>query len=109
MKRLWLDDIREAPHGWVRVNTAKDAIDVLRIGGRIDEISLDHDLGEGNQGVADPGTGLDVLDWMLQQAMEGRWDCVPRTIHIHTANPVGAARMTWVKRRISKERHKPKT
>jgi hypothetical protein len=42
--RVWLDDRREAPEGWVRVRTPEEAIELLRRGG-VDELSLDHDLG----------------------------------------------------------------
>lgn len=98
-RRIWLDDEREAPQGWVRTYTAQETIDALCHGGRVDEISLDHDLGS----EAVVGNGMDVMDWLLARAQEGRWDCVPTAIHIHTANPVAAARMTWVKRKIEQE------
>lgn len=42
--RLWLDDVRPAPDGWVWVKTARDAIALLAAVG-VAEISLDHDLG----------------------------------------------------------------
>jgi hypothetical protein len=42
--RVWLDDVRKAPEGWVHVKTPEEAIDLLR-SGEVEEISLDHDLG----------------------------------------------------------------
>lgn len=44
MTRLWLDDERPAPAGWVHVRTASTAIELLAAGG-VTEVSLDHDLG----------------------------------------------------------------
>jgi hypothetical protein len=42
--RVWLDDRRPTPEGWVRVRTPEEAIELLRAGG-VGELSLDHDLG----------------------------------------------------------------
>ena len=42
--RVWLDDTREAPPGWVRTFTPEQVIALLRSGG-VTELSLDHDLG----------------------------------------------------------------
>ena len=41
--RVWLDDQRAAPEGWVHVRTPEEAIELLR-GGEVEELSLDHDL-----------------------------------------------------------------
>lgn len=84
--RVWLDDERPAPEGWAHVETARDAIALLERGGVV-ELSLDHDLGDD----AALGTGYDVASWLERAAFEGRvarlrWS-------IHSANPVGRARM----------------
>jgi hypothetical protein len=42
--KVWLDDEREAPEGWVHVRTPEEAIELLRAG-EVEELSLDHDLG----------------------------------------------------------------
>jgi len=39
-----LDDVCEAPDGWIHVRTPEEAIELLR-SGQVGEISLDHDLG----------------------------------------------------------------
>lgn len=84
--KLWLDDERPAPPGWVRVTTATDAIARLTAGG-VHEISLDHDLGEDSPG----GSGYDVAVWIEQAAFNGT---LPKLAwSIHSANPVGRARM----------------
>lgn len=46
--RLWLDDIRPAPKGWVWVKDARHFMsDLLLMFEDITEVSLDHDLGDG--------------------------------------------------------------
>ena len=83
--KLWLDDIRAAPSDWIHVTTAAAAIGILEHN-QVDEISLDHDLGEESQ-----ETGYTVILWLENQVM--RHDYVPPTIYIHTANPVARKRM----------------
>jgi len=89
--RLWLDDIRPAPPGFdVHVKTAQDAIRLLK-SGKVSEVSLDHDLGEGSDVGIDVGTGYDVAVWIERQAFDGT---VPRIVwNVHSANPVGRRRM----------------
>jgi hypothetical protein len=75
--RLWLDDEREAPAGWTRVRTAREAISALEAGNAV-EISLG-------------GTGYDVMSWP-EEAIATR-GFVPPEILIHSANVVGRERM----------------
>ena len=84
--RIWLDDVREAPAGWTRAYTAREAIALLEAGGVV-EISLDHDLGD----EATCGTGNVVACW-IEEAVATR-GFVPPTIRVHSANVVGRARM----------------
>ena len=88
--RVWLDDLREAPPGWVRVRTPEEAIALLETGD-VTEISLDHDLGllDGER----ERTGYDVLLWLEREVAEGRWVIPLPEIGVHSANPVGRARM----------------
>ena len=83
--KVWLDDERREPAGWVRARTAADAI-VLLQGGSVQEISLDHDLGDDAA-----GTGYDVLTWVERAVVERGF--VPPTIYVHTANPPARIRM----------------
>ena len=86
--KVWLDDVREAPEGWIHVRTPEEAIDLLRAGG-VEEISLDHDLGlfteEGE------ATGYDVLLWIEAEVAARRLN--PPAMHVHSANPVARRRM----------------
>lgn len=83
--RLYLDDERPTPPGWERATTAAEAVARLQAGGIV-EISLDHDLGP-----PEAGTGYDVACWIEEAAATGR---LPALLwRIHSANPVGRARM----------------
>jgi hypothetical protein len=89
--RVWLDDVRSAPEGWIRVHTAAEAIGLLEAGG-VEFISLDHDLGD-----PEAPEGYAVAAWLEEQAAFGR--CAPVKWAIHSANPVGRARMETALRR----------
>jgi len=82
--RVFLDDVRPAPEGWTHVRWPDEAIALLETG-RVQELSLDHDLGD------DRRTGYDVLIW-IEEAVALR-GFVPPSITIHSANIVGRERM----------------
>ncbi len=92
--KLYLDDERTTPEGWFRVYTAQEAIDVLKMG-LVEEISLDHDLGN-----KVPGSGYDVLLFIEEQVF--LWGVRPPIIYIHTANPSARIKMESGKRAIEK-------
>ena len=83
--KVWLDDARPAPEGWVRARTAAEAITLL-MSGSVVECSLDHDLGDD-----EAGTGYDVLLWIKRALVER--GVVPPAISVHTANPPARKRM----------------
>jgi hypothetical protein len=85
--KVWLDDRRPAPEGWVRVRTPEEAIDLLRAGG-VDELSLDHDLGVG----ARERTGHDVLLSLEREVAADRIR-PPGAIRVHSGNGGAAGRM----------------
>jgi len=86
--KLWVDDIRVPPEGWLWAKTAREAIDILA-SLEIDEVSLDHDLGEPIEVV---GSGYEVACFLEERAVNGL--AVPSVIRIHSANPVGRQQMT---------------
>lgn len=90
--KVWLDDWREEPEGWVRTKTVAETIEVLKTG-EVTEISLDHDLGE-----FEPA-GIKVLDWILEQVLSG-WQ-PPKVILVHSQNPSGAKAMRQAAERIN--------
>jgi len=83
--RVFLDDIRPAPEGWTLVRWPDEAIALLKTG-QVDELSLDHDLGDDQR-----GTGHDVLVW-IEEAVALR-GFRPPAITVHSANAVGRRRM----------------
>lgn len=80
MMKIYLDDVREAPKGWIRVHTYEEAIEGLKTG-RVEQISLDNDLGTEKE-------GYDVAKWIERQTFETNFR--PPKIWIHSANPVAA-------------------
>lgn len=99
--RLWLDDKRPCPEGWVHAHTAEEAIRILGAT-QVDEASLDHDLGHCDNCTTCNGyksacgckchwTGYSVT---LYMASTGRWPAKKPTVH--SANPAGAANMRAV-------------
>ena len=84
--KIWLDDEPPAPAGWVRANTSAEAIDLLRTHrDGIDALSLDHDLGGDD-------TGYQVIAWLEERVALEDFPS-PAALHVHSANPVGRARM----------------
>lgn len=83
--RVFLDDERSTPEGWVRVSWPDEAIELLR-SGRVTEISLDHDLGDDAR-----GTGYDVVLWIEEAVVQHGF--VPPRIHVHSANASARQKM----------------
>ena len=85
--KIWLDDLREAPQGFLlckSVNEAKRAIiSAEERGENIELIDCDHDLGDY---FLDGGDGIKLLDWLAE-----RGTFYP--ISLHTMNPVGRDNM----------------
>lgn len=90
--KVWLDDERPAPDGWLWCKRPYDVV-VLLMRGVVDELSLDHDLGWIDETTGrDIATGETVLVWLERTQAMGLLDRVP-VIHVHTANPVARQRM----------------
>jgi hypothetical protein len=83
--RVFLDDERTTPDGWVRVYWPNEAICLLE-SGCVQEISLDHDLGDDER-----GTGYDVILW-IEEAVALR-SFVPPKIFVHSANSSARKKM----------------
>ncbi len=92
--KIYLDDVRRAPDGyiWTRsVNETKDLIVQLEESGeKIEVLDLDHDLGEFS---VDGGDAINLLDFLVE-----RGTFYP--VVLHTANPVGRANMERLIRRF---------
>lgn len=120
--KIWLDDNRAAPHGWVWAKNAKVA-KIWLTGYPVSDMSLDYDLdnppckicdfkcghldeigckkkcschSDGNE------TGLDLLHWMGDN---GIWP-INKPI-VHSANPVGAQEMKiYIERQYGAKIHR---
>lgn len=84
--RVYLDDERSAPAGWLRVRWPDEAIRLLEAS-VVAELSLDHDLGDDAR-----GTGYDVVQW-IERAVAERGFVPPERITVHSANPAARIRM----------------
>lgn len=83
MKKLYLDDIRNPSlkyekNDWIIVRNYDEFVDYIKTNGLPDQMSLDHDLGEGK-------TGYDCVKWLV----ENEYDITNTEIYCHSANPVG--------------------
>ncbi|MFM0375775.1 hypothetical protein PQQ72_01970 [Paraburkholderia strydomiana] len=83
--KVFLDDERPTPDGWHRVFWPDEAIRLLQTGA-VEEISLDHDLGDDTR-----GTGYDVILW-IEEAVALRGFRPPRII-VHSANSSAVEKM----------------
>ena len=95
--KLYVDDIRIAPAGWVQAWNARQAVKHLATK-EVTHLSLDHDLG-------DPGacTGYDIMKWIEVRVHMENFP-LPE-IKFHTANPTGRdnmqAALDAIKRRLN--------
>ena len=82
MLKIFLDDRRETPEGFIRTRTVKTTIELLRWNdGNIDTLSLDNDLGK------DVVEGRMVARWIEERAYFGLLDPIPNLI-VHSDNNV---------------------
>ena len=88
--KVWLDDVRTAPAGWLRCWTPEEVIERLRTG-EVAVMSLDHDLGLDTPEAE--RTGYNVLLWLEAEVGSGSWSGALPEIRTHSANPVGRERM----------------
>lgn len=99
--RLWHDDVRPPPAGWVWART-NDAAKEILLSENVTQISLDHDLGYHDITLPDDPdelaevlilrgqseeTGYDLVNWMIERKL------VPESVTIHSWNPDGARAM----------------
>jgi len=106
MIKVWLDDVRPAPEGWVACRWPEEVIEFLKTE-NVEVVSLDHDLsdpfvtGQGYCSSVKERTGYDVLVWIEEQVITNNFK--PPEIRIHTAN--SSAREKMVAALTSIKRH----
>lgn len=94
--KLFVDDFRKCPEGWVVARTVTEAIRFIATQS-IKEVSLDHDI------ACEPAVGGSHTSWetfepvarylALLNEMYKLTNTVPIEIKIHTANPQGGKKM----------------
>jgi hypothetical protein len=83
--RLWIDDLRPAPDAsWTIARSSAAAIGILS-SGRVVRVSFDHDLGGSD-------TAMRVIEWLEVRCEQDPTFPLPAAT-VHSANPVGAARL----------------
>ena len=96
--KIFLDDCRQEPSGWVRTRQVDETIGLLeesQAGGLVVEVvSLDNDLG------ADIPEGRKVLDWLEERKHCDPNFILPGKVIVHSANPVARQRMETVIERL---------
>ena len=92
--KVFLDDERNTPPGFHRVYWPEEAIELLKTG-EVEEISLDHDLGDD-----DHGTGYDVILWIEEAVFTSGFK--PPRIKVHSANTSARQKMELGIKNINK-------
>ncbi len=83
--KVFLDDERSTPPGWIRAYWPSEVIELLRTG-QVTDLSLDHDLGDDQR-----GTGYDVVVWIEEEVALNGFH--PPRIKVHSANSSARAKM----------------
>lgn len=97
--KLYLDDIRSAPKGWIQCRWPDEMFEYM-LSNEVEEISLDHDLGDVSYSyLTAERTGMDVLTWMEEQQNQDPLFHIPK-IKIHSANAVRAKAMRKIAKRL---------
>lgn len=84
MNKIFLDDLRPAPAGYVLLKSSQEAIEYVKQNGCSNHFSFDHDLGKDD-------TTMVFLKWLINEDLDNSGSIIPEdfTYIIHSANPVG--------------------
>ena len=106
--KIYLDDTRITPRGWLRAYSYEDAIKLLKANkGRVKHMSFDHDLGlkDNPMDWTDLApTGYDVLCWIEKQVALGDKKIAPEKMSVHSSNPGVQVKMQQAIRSIERFR-----
>lgn len=80
--KLWIDDLRPAPDGWVWAKTSNEALEIIgkTLLKNIELISFDHDLGGDD-------TAVPIVNYIEERVVQFG-DPAPLML-VHSQNPVG--------------------
>lgn len=97
--KVFLDDERATPKGWVRAYWPEEVIRLIEAGG-VTDVSLDHDLGDDEH-----GTGYTVLLWLEEQVIVNGLQ--PPKLFVHSANSSARLKMHAAIASIERHAHRP--
>lgn len=100
--KLYLDDMRQTPEGYIGCRWPDEVICHL-LSGLVEEVSLDHDLGDADAAKAEnrkERTGMDVLTWVQKQVVQNLAGFIPPKMKVHSSNAAGIRDMNNVINRI---------
>lgn len=95
MIKLWIDDVRLAPSGYIRFRSVNEAINFInqRVDENnilnIDEFDLDHDAGDFRHY---GGDYIKILEYLEECQMVKNWH-IDSIFKFHSMNPVGVQNM----------------
>ena len=95
--KVWIDDIRQAPEGYLPFRTVNDALRYIRWNSDfIDIIDLDHDAGDCAR---DGGDYINILREMQRLTIVHKMDFSHIKFRLHSMNPVGLQNMRAIIRK----------
>lgn len=98
--KVFLDDERITPEGWVRVYSVAECIEALKTR-QVKYLSLDNDLGS-----EDPKTeGFNVLNWLEETIYEDTSFPIPE-MTVHSSNAARALSMRMIIKKLEQIRNK---
>lgn len=101
MYKLYLDDIRPCPEGFIKVRNYEEFVCFLKVYGMPDFISFDHDLADEHYPWNDPSYKTGSLNYDSYKAKTG-WHCAKYIVdndlglpflgwQVHSQNDIGAS------------------
>lgn len=85
---LYVDDMRSAPDDWTLAETIEETIACLETG-TVEALSLDYDLSNDD----DTLVGGKITRWLIECAIDKKYNHIPYDIFLHTGNSVGRQNM----------------
>ncbi len=90
MVKIWLDDERAAPSGYIHFHSVNETIDFIKNSGYTNILmDLDHDLGEYSY---DGGDAIKLVYWLIENGYNENANYT-FNFNLHTMNPVGMENM----------------
>ena len=90
MVKIWLDDERKSPSGFMHFHSVNEVIDFISTSGYTAfYLDLDHDLGEY---ASDGGDAIKLIYWLIENGYNENTNYTFK-FNLHTMNPVGRENM----------------